>query len=53
LYNNISGGGATGGGIALECSQRGLKSVVIEGDDFATGASSKSTKLVHGGVRYL
>jgi glycerol-3-phosphate dehydrogenase len=49
----VLGGGATGAGIALECSQRGLRSLVIESEDFAAGASSKSTKLVHGGVRYL
>jgi glycerol-3-phosphate dehydrogenase len=49
----IIGGGCTGGGIAIECSQRGLRSLVLEASDFASGASSKSTKLVHGGVRYL
>ena len=49
----IIGGGATGAGVALECATRGLKSVVLEANDFGSGASSKSTKLVHGGVRYL
>ena len=37
----------------LEASTRGLKSLMIEKDDFGAGASSKSTKLIHGGVRYL
>lgn len=50
---SIKGGGATGSGIALECAQRGLRSLLIESDDFASGASSKSTKLVHGGLRDL
>jgi len=47
------GGGSTGAGIALDCGIRGLKSVMLESNDFASGASSKSTKLIHGGVRYL
>lgn len=49
----IIGGGATGTGIALDAATRGLKVAVIDRDDFASGTSSKSTKLVHGGVRYL
>ncbi|KAL2803328.1 FAD dependent oxidoreductase-domain-containing protein [Aspergillus granulosus] len=49
----VIGGGATGSGIALDAATRGLKVAVIERDDFSAGTSSKSTKLVHGGVRYL
>lgn len=49
----IIGGGATGGGCALDAITRGLKTAVIEADDFASGTSSRSTKLIHGGVRYL
>jgi glycerol-3-phosphate dehydrogenase len=49
----VIGGGATGSGIALDAATRGLKVAMIERDDFAAGTSSKSTKLVHGGVRYL
>lgn len=49
----IIGGGATGSGIALDAATRGLKVALVERDDFASGASSRSTKLVHGGVRYL
>ena len=49
----IIGGGATGLGIALDASSRGYKTLLLEQSDFAKGTSSKSTKLVHGGVRYL
>lgn len=49
----IIGAGATGAGIALDAATRGLKVAVVERDDFSSGTSSKSTKLVHGGVRYL
>ncbi|KAI9884566.1 MAG: hypothetical protein M1823_003638 [Watsoniomyces obsoletus] len=49
----IIGGGATGSGIALDAVTRGLKVALVERDDFGSGTSSKSTKLVHGGVRYL
>lgn len=49
----IIGGGATGTGIAVDAITRGLKVAVVERDDFSAGTSSKSTKLVHGGVRYL
>ncbi|PYI18794.1 DAO-domain-containing protein [Aspergillus japonicus CBS 114.51] len=49
----VIGGGATGSGIALDAATRGLKVAIVERDDFSSGTSSKSTKLVHGGVRYL
>lgn len=49
----VIGGGATGTGIALDAATRGLKVAMVERDDFSSGTSSKSTKLVHGGVRYL
>ena len=49
----VIGGGATGTGITLDAATRGLKVAMVERDDFASGTSSKSTKLVHGGVRYL
>ncbi|KAI5304153.1 mitochondrial glycerol-3-phosphate dehydrogenase [Ascosphaera pollenicola] len=49
----VIGAGATGSGIALDAATRGLKVAVVERDDFSSGTSSKSTKLVHGGVRYL
>jgi glycerol-3-phosphate dehydrogenase len=49
----VIGGGATGLGVALEASQRGYTVVLLESHDFAKGTSSRSTKLVHGGVRYL
>lgn len=49
----IIGGGATGLGVALEAAASGLRTALIEGGDFASGTSSRSTKLVHGGVRYL
>ena len=49
----VIGGGATGSGIALDAATRGLRVALVEKDDFASGTSSKSTKLVHGGVRYL
>ncbi|KAG8703168.1 mitochondrial glycerol-3-phosphate dehydrogenase [Ceratobasidium sp. 395] len=49
----IVGGGATGAGVAVDAATRGLKVALIERDDFSSGTSSKSTKLVHGGVRYL
>lgn len=49
----VVGGGATGCGVALDAVTRGLKTGLVEYDDFASGASSKSTKLIHGGVRYL
>jgi Glycerol-3-phosphate dehydrogenase len=49
----IIGGGATGLGIAVDGAARGLKTILLEQHDFAKGTSSRSTKLVHGGVRYL
>ncbi len=49
----IIGGGASGLGAALECVTRGYKTLLLEQHDFAKGTSSRSTKLVHGGVRYL
>lgn len=49
----IIGGGATGLGAALDAASRGFSTILIEADDFAKGTSSRSTKLVHGGVRYL
>ncbi len=49
----IIGGGATGASIALDAASRGLRVALIERDDFGKGTSSRSTKLVHGGVRYL
>ncbi len=49
----IIGGGAIGSATALESSSRGYNTILIEQNDFASGASSKSSKLIHGGVRYL
>ncbi len=49
----IIGGGATGLGTALDAASRGFKTILFEQHDFAKGTSSRSTKLVHGGVRYL
>ena len=49
----VIGGGITGAGIALEAVARGLSVVLVEQYDFASGTSSKSTKLIHGGLRYL
>ncbi|MBV6324747.1 glycerol-3-phosphate dehydrogenase/oxidase [Duganella violaceipulchra] len=49
----VIGGGITGAGILLEASRRGLKALLVEQRDFAWGTSSRSSKLVHGGLRYL
>ncbi len=49
----VIGGGITGAGIALDAAARGMKTAVVEKNDFASGTSSKSTKLIHGGLRYL
>jgi glycerol-3-phosphate dehydrogenase len=49
----VIGGGITGAGIALDAASRGMKTALVEKNDFASGTSSKSTKLVHGGLRYL
>ncbi|HEX3946466.1 MAG TPA: glycerol-3-phosphate dehydrogenase/oxidase, partial [Acidimicrobiales bacterium] len=47
------GGGVTGAGVALDAASRGLRTALVEKGDFASGTSSKSSKLVHGGLRYL
>lgn len=49
----VVGGGITGVGVALDAATRGLRTALVERDDFASGTSSKSSKLVHGGLRYL
>lgn len=49
----VIGGGITGAGIALDAASRGLKVALVEMQDFAAGTSSRSTKLIHGGLRYL
>ncbi|MEW6093646.1 MAG: glycerol-3-phosphate dehydrogenase/oxidase [Chloroflexota bacterium] len=49
----IVGGGITGAGILRQCVHAGLKTALVEADDFASGTSSRSSKLVHGGMRYL
>ena len=49
----IIGGGATGLGVAVDAASRGYKTLLLEQGDFAQGTSSRSTKLIHGGVRYL
>ena len=49
----IVGGGATGAGIAVDAASRGYDVLLLEQHDFGKGTSSRSTKLVHGGVRYL
>lgn len=49
----VVGGGATGTGVAVDAATRGLSVALVERDDFGSGTSSKSTKLIHGGVRYL
>src|SRR4051812_12423927 len=49
----IIGGGATGAGCALDAQLRGLRTVLVEAADFASQTSSASTKMAHGGVRYL
>lgn len=49
----VIGGGITGVGVALDAVSRGLRTALVERDDFASGTSSKSSKLVHGGLRYL
>ena len=49
----VIGGGAAGLGTAVDAASRGYRTLLIEGADFAKGTSSKATKLVHGGVRYL
>jgi glycerol-3-phosphate dehydrogenase len=49
----VVGGGVTGAGVALDAASRGLKTALVEKHDFASGTSSKSSKMVHGGLRYL
>ena len=49
----VIGGGITGAGLALDAAARGLKAALVEKRDFAAGTSSRSTKLIHGGLRYL
>ena len=49
----VIGGGATGCGVALDATTRGLRVALVERNDFSSGTSSRSTKLIHGGVRYL
>ncbi len=49
----VIGGGATGAGIALEAASRALTVLLLERGDFGQGTSSRSTKIIHGGVRYL
>jgi glycerol-3-phosphate dehydrogenase len=49
----VIGGGCVGSGVALEAASRGLKVALVERDDFAAGTSGRSTKLIHGGIRYL
>ncbi len=49
----VIGGGATGLGVAVDAASRGYRTLLLEQSDFSKGTSSRSTKLVHGGVRYL
>ena len=49
----VVGGGVTGAGVALDAASRGLKTAIVDKGDWASGTSSKSSKLVHGGLRYL
>jgi len=49
----VVGGGVTGAGVVLDAASRGMRAALIERDDFASGTSSKSSKLIHGGLRYL
>ncbi|HEY1827199.1 MAG TPA: glycerol-3-phosphate dehydrogenase/oxidase, partial [Acidimicrobiales bacterium] len=49
----VIGGGITGVGVALDAASRGFKTALVEKDDFASGTSSKSSKMIHGGLRYL
>ena len=49
----VVGGGITGAGVALDAASRGLRTALVERDDFSSGTSSRSSKLVHGGLRYL
>src|ERR1700752_1110842 len=49
----VVGGGITGAGVALDAASRGYSVALVERDDFAKGTSSRSSKMVHGGLRYL
>ena len=49
----VVGGGITGAGVALDAASRGLRTALVEKGDFASGTSSKSSKMIHGGLRYL
>src|ERR1700722_15931955 len=49
----VIGGGITGAGVALDAAARGLRTALVERQDFASGTSSKSSKMIHGGLRYL
>src|SRR5687767_3462439 len=49
----VIGGGATGLACAIDAASRGYRTVLLDMDDFAKGTSSRSTKLIHGGIRYL
>ena len=49
----VIGGGITGAGVALDAASRGLRTALVEKGDFASGTSSKSSKMIHGGIRYL
>ena len=49
----VIGGGVTGLGVVLDAASRGLSVALVERDDLASGTSSKSSKLIHGGLRYL
>ena len=49
----VIGGGITGVGVALDAAARGFRTALVERDDFASGTSSKSSKMIHGGLRYL
>ena len=49
----VIGGGVTGAGIALDAATRGLTTAIVEAQDWASGTSSRSSRLVHGGLRYL
>ena len=49
----VIGGGITGVGVALDAAARGMRTALVERDDFASGTSSKSSKMIHGGLRYL
>ena len=49
----IIGGGANGAGVVIDAASRGLKCAVVDKFDFASGTSSRSTKLAHGGIRYF